>query len=185
MLRADHFSKRLEAENRDELEVQLSWILVPLFSMRMSKNTPSIRRFDNFFGHFWPLSNICRLRKSMFCLIYEKSQRSILQGELAKMTYWWRRMKTMRCARRHARGHELQRCRQRVELLVDLYSKLACSTQSKQLRIELLYRYKPAKTRRITMLIYFLYFKLYVTLSGANPRCYGEIHSGIETPSCT
>ena len=30
----------------------------------------------------------------------------------------------MRCARRHARGHQLQRCRQRVGLLVDLYSVL-------------------------------------------------------------
>ena len=29
---------------------------------------------------------------------------------------------TMRCARRHARGHQLQRCRHRVGLLVDLYS---------------------------------------------------------------
>ena len=31
-------------------------------------------------------------------------------------------MATMRCARRHARGHRLQRCRQRVGLLVNLYS---------------------------------------------------------------
>ena len=31
-------------------------------------------------------------------------------------------MATMRCARRLARGHQLQRCRHRVGLLVDLYS---------------------------------------------------------------
>ena len=31
-------------------------------------------------------------------------------------------MATMRCARRHARGHRLQRFRQRVGLLVNLYS---------------------------------------------------------------
>ena len=30
-------------------------------------------------------------------------------------------MATMRCARGHARGHQLQRCRHRVGLLVDLY----------------------------------------------------------------
>ena len=100
------------------------------------------------------------------------------------MTYWWRIDGDDEM--RHGRGHELQRCRQRVELLVDLYSQLAGSTQSKQLCIKLLYRYKPAKTSRITMLIYFLYFKLDVTLSGAcQSRCYGKIHSGIETFPCS
>ena len=33
-------------------------------------------------------------------------------------------MATMRCARQHARGHWLQRCRQRVGLLVDLFCDL-------------------------------------------------------------
>ena len=53
-------------------------------------------------------------------------------------------------------------------------SGLAGSTQSKQWWIELLYRYKRAKTSRITVLniwklyLYFVYFKLYVTLSGAH-----------------
>ena len=33
-------------------------------------------------------------------------------------------MATMRCARRHARGHQLQRCQQRVGLLVNLYQSV-------------------------------------------------------------
>ena len=37
-------------------------------------------------------------------------------------------MATMRCTRRHVRGHRLQRCRQRVALLVDdLYSVIKSS----------------------------------------------------------
>ena len=53
--------------------------------------------------------------------------------------------------------------------------QLAGFTQSKQWRIELLYRYERAKTSTITVLNvrklyhYFVYFKLYVTLSGAGP----------------
>ena len=45
-------------------------------------------------------------------------------------------MVTMRCARRHARGHQFQRCRQRVGLLVKLYSVPLLTTA--------VYRAKPA-----------------------------------------
>ena len=99
-----------KAQNRDQPEVQLSWKLVPFLSMRISENTPSIRHFDAILTpswkvprHFWPLSGICRLRKLTFCSCIRKKP-------------------YMRCARRHARGHKLQKCWHRVGLRVDLYS---------------------------------------------------------------
>ena len=56
------------------------------------------------------------------CTYIRKSWRSKLPVELARMEYWSRRMATMRCARWHARGHQLQRYRYRVALPVNLYS---------------------------------------------------------------
>ena len=158
------FSKRLAAENRDQLEVQKYAINTPFWqvppALLTSKQHLPVTKAD--------VLSYFRKKPAI------KTAGGTCQDDVL--------MATMRCARRHARGHELQRCRHRVRLLVHLYSKLAGSTQSKQLRIELLYRYKPAKTSRITMFnmqrlyLYFLYFKLYVTLSGArqSPLLWGN-----------
>ena len=63
--------------------------------------------------HLWPLSDIFQLRRLTFCRCY-------------KVPLWKKpAVKTTRgtCrARRHARGHKLQRSRHRVGLLVNLYS---------------------------------------------------------------
>ena len=68
------------------------------------------------------------------------------------------------------------RIRRIYELRAHNFSKgLAGSTQSKQWRIELLYRYKRAKTSRITVLnirklyLYFVYFKLYAYFRWSPP----------------
>ena len=61
--------------------------------------------------HFWPLIDICRLRRLTFCIFVRKMPAVNLPGYSVLMA-------TMRCARRH----KLQRCRHRVGLLVDLYS---------------------------------------------------------------
>ena len=104
------------SQNRDWSEVRLSRKLFPFPSMRMSENTPSILPSP---PHFWPLCDICWLRKLTICwrfaLKYEKPAVKTA-GETCQNGVL---MATMRCARRHALEHQLQRCRQRVGLLVN------------------------------------------------------------------
>ena len=72
-------------------EARLSWKLVPISSMRMSKNTPSIILASST-GTFDFKTNICRLQKLTFCTKIWKSRWSKLLGELAtmgRMVYWW------------------------------------------------------------------------------------------------
>ena len=82
-------------------------------------NTPFWCHSGKFPGTFDILSDICRLQKPTFCTYIQKSRRSKLPGETCQDGVL---KATMRCARRHARGHRLQWCRQRVGLLVNLYS---------------------------------------------------------------
>ena len=104
------------SQNRDWSEVRLSRKLFPFPSMRMSENTPSILPSP---PHFWPLCDICWLRKLTICwrfaLKYEKPAVKTA-GETCQNGVL---MATMRCARRHALEHQLQRCRQRVGLLIN------------------------------------------------------------------
>ena len=68
---------------------------------------PSLSHHLATHAEYAPIDAILASSPGTFVLIYEKSRRSKLPGELARMA-------TMRCARRHARGHQLQRCRYRV-----------------------------------------------------------------------
>ena len=76
-------------------------------------------------------------------------------------------------------NRRLTKCCARVILIFSKPKGAGGSTESKQWRIELLYQYKRAKTRRITvvniqkpylyfiyfkLLVYFIYFKLYLYL---------------------
>ena len=116
MLVSDRTSGWSLSQNRDWSEVRLSRKLFPFPSMRMSENTPSILPSP---PHFWPLCDICWLRKLTICwrfaLKYEKPAVKTA-GETCQNGVL---MATMRCARRHALEHQLQRCRQRVGLLIN------------------------------------------------------------------
>ena len=78
--------------------------------------------------HFWPLSDNCRLRRMTFCwrfvLIRSKKRKKPAVKPAGGTSQDGVLMATMRCARQHARGHRLQRCRQRVGLLVNLFCAL-------------------------------------------------------------
>ena len=121
------------SQNRDQPEVRLSWKLVPFSSMRMSKIRHQYAIFYAILTpswlvprHFWSLSDICRLRRLTFCWRFVFIRSYVRKKPAVKTAGGTSQdgvlMATMRCARWHAaRGHRLQRCRQRVGLLVDLF----------------------------------------------------------------
>ena len=102
----------------------------PLFFNAHVQNTPSIRHFWRHIDAIWQVSPaLLTFRRHLpvtkadvlltFCtykVLYTKKaggkncRGNLLGGVL---------METMRCARRHARGHQHQRCRHGVGLLVD------------------------------------------------------------------
>ena len=108
----------------------------PLFFNAHVQNTPSIRHFWRHTDAIWQVSPaLLTFRRHLpvtkddvlltFCtykVLYAKKaggkncRGNLLGGVL---------MATMRCARRHARGHQQQRCRHGVGLLVDY---LFCDT---------------------------------------------------------
>ena len=99
------------AKNRDQQEVRFSWKRVPFSSMRMSKIRHQYAILPPYCRHpgksphqFWPLSDICRLRRLTFCtykvLYTEKTAVKTAGGTSQDGVL----MATMRCARRHAQG---------------------------------------------------------------------------------
>ena len=98
--------------------------ICPFFNAHVRKYailTAYWRHPGKFPRHFWPLSDIAGYESWRFILIYEKAGAQNCRWNLPG----WRRMATMRCAKRHARGYKVQRCRHRVGLLVNLYSVAA------------------------------------------------------------
>ena len=69
---------------------------------------------DVFFYVFWFFSFTFSVTNADVYLHAKKPGGENCRGELSRMAYWWRKMAAMKCARRHARGDQLQRCRQRV-----------------------------------------------------------------------
>ena len=102
-------------------EVHLSWKRSPFFSMSMSENTPFWRHIDSVLASSHALLTFKRhfpVTKADVLYIYKKTPPVKSAGGTCQDGVL---MTTMRCARRHARGHKLQRWRHGVGLLVDLY----------------------------------------------------------------
>ena len=106
--------------------------LSPFFRCACSKYAINIRHFDAILTPSWPvwtLSDICRLRRLTFCWCFVLIRSYIRKVSAVRTAGGTSQdgvlMATMRCVRRHARSHQLQMCRHRVGLLVDLYSVAA------------------------------------------------------------
>ena len=113
-----HINHRIDTQP----EVRLPWKLVPFFLCACPKyaiNMPFWRHIDAILaGFFYPLGDICRLRRLTFCwrfvLIRSYMQKKTAvktTGGTCQVAYWWRRW--------DARGHQHQRRRHGVGLLVD------------------------------------------------------------------
>ena len=107
---------------RDQPEVRLSWKLVPFFSMRMSENTPSIRHFDAIMTPSWQVPPALSVKRHLPITKADVLQTFCTYKVLYTKKAGAENRRGTSHARRHARGHKLQRCRHRVGLLINLYS---------------------------------------------------------------